>query len=87
MYVLIRDFCNDQLHLIHVNEMGYDTKTQCMWIDSHSDNSRDIPISEEKFNILTRKLFQNGRLDLSNTSRKDYGLYRCWIIYRKAFRE
>lgn len=67
MYVLIRDFADDQIHLIHVNEMGYNNETECMWIESHSANSRDIPVSEEDYEIIVRKLFEVGKLDLSNT--------------------
>lgn len=72
MYVIIRDFYDDQLHSIHVSEMGYDTETQCMFISSHSGNNRNIPISEENFEIIMKELFQVGRLNLSNTDLRAY---------------
>lgn len=71
MYILIRDFYNEQLRLIHVNEIGYNEETECMWIDSH-DNNRDIPISKEEYEIIVKKLFAFGRLDLSNTDLRAY---------------
>ncbi|MGN1412597.1 MAG: hypothetical protein ACI4WH_08860 [Oscillospiraceae bacterium] len=72
MYILIRDFADDQIHLIHVNEMGYNDETECMWIDSHNNNNRDIPISQGEYEIIVKKLFAFGRLDLSNTDLRAY---------------
>lgn len=72
MYVIIRDFYDNQLHSIHVSEMSYNTETHCMWISSHNSNNRNIPISEENFEIIMKELFRIGRLDLSNTNLRAY---------------
>lgn len=73
MYILIKDFLDDQLRLIHVNEIGYDITTSHMWITSHNNISYSaIAISQKSYEKIIKKLFEVGKLDLSNTKLRAY---------------
>ncbi|MGN1412598.1 MAG: hypothetical protein ACI4WH_08865 [Oscillospiraceae bacterium] len=81
MYVLIRDLEDNQLRLIHVNEMGYNIYTKNIWLYCHgryslgmwicNDNTKS-PILQKDYEIIVKKLFEDGKLDLSNTNLRTF---------------
>ncbi len=73
MYILIRDFEDNQIRLVHINEIGYDYESQCMWFDSHNSiEDRVVPISKKNYEIIVKRLFEVGKLDLSDTTLRAY---------------
>lgn len=61
MYILIRDFEDNQIRLVHINEIGYDYESQCMWFDSHNSiEDRVVPISQKNYEKILRKLFEKS---------------------------
>lgn len=73
MYILIRDFEDNQIRLVHINEIGYDYESQCMWFDSHNSiEDRVVPISKKNYEIIVKSLFEVGKLDLSDTTLRAY---------------
>lgn len=73
MYILIRYFEDNQICLVHIDKIGYDCESQCMWFDSHNSiEDRVVPISKENYEIIVKKLFEVGKLDLSDTTLRAY---------------
>lgn len=73
MYILIRDFEDNQICLVHIDKIGYDDKSQCMWFDSHNSiEDRVVPISKKNYEIIVKRLFEVGKLDLSDTTLRAY---------------
>lgn len=73
MYILIRDFEDNQICLVHIDKIGYDYERQCMWFDSHNSiEDRVVPISKKNYEIIVKRLFEVGKLDLSDTTLRAY---------------
>lgn len=73
MYILIRDFEDNQICLVHIDKIGYDYESQCMWFDSHNSiEDRVVPISKKNYEIIVKRLFEVGKLDLSDTTLRAY---------------
>lgn len=73
MYILIRYFEDNQICLVHIDKIGYDYESQCMWFDSHNSiEDRVVPISQKNYEKIIRKLFEVGKLDLSDTPLRAY---------------